>query len=553
MEFTVENISGLLMRSKLLNPDEVRNVYQRWLAEGKEKVANSTSFLKWMVANNYLTEYQAALISRGHADDFFLGQYKILERLGKGRMAGVYKAAHELGQVVAIKVLPPSKAKEAQFLARFQREARLSMRLKHPNIVRSFQIGESRGLHYLVMEYLEGETLDEVVQRRKKLPPQEAVRLAYQVLQGLQHIHEQGLVHRDVKPANLMLVTGGKRNDKDNTLQSIVKILDIGLGREFFDENTTLPPDGADIQLTGEGVLLGTPDYLAPEQARDPRSIDTRADIYSLGCVLYHMLTGQPPFPDKSVISQMVRHATEEPKPVKQFSPEVADGLQQILNWMLAKKPEQRYPTPVRAAQALQVYMVSGAEARPIEDAPQMRKFITFLEMGDKSGADEPKPAAPVIAPPPRMGLPANAPAPPTAKPVPTVPMAMPAVPAAEPVRKAPVAKEKEKSGREQKKPPLGKDARQKKKKTPTHGVPVAAIAPIVAVPAGGSGPVPATNFRPEDIDVELVPAPAPGDAAGATRSGFGLSRRDWIIFGIGALVVLAAVVLGFGLAQLSK
>src|SRR5262249_33292544 len=151
---------------------------------------------------------------------------RILDRLGKGRMAGVYKARHELGQVVAIKVLPPSKARDPQFLARFQREARLASRLNHPNIVRVFQGGRapegSGDLHYFVMEYIEGDTLDEVLRRRGKLPPTEGVRLVYLALLGLQHIHERGLVHRDLKPANLMLTPAPEPGPTETTLRSQV-------------------------------------------------------------------------------------------------------------------------------------------------------------------------------------------------------------------------------------------------------------------------------------------------------------------------------------------
>src|SRR5207249_4183292 len=186
--------------------DEIRALRQRWRGEAKDASEDPERFSRWLVAKQYLTEYQATLVGRGHTDSFFLNQYKILDRLGKGRMAGVYKAVHELGQVVAIKVLPPSKARDPQFLARFQREARLAFKLKHANIVRAFQVGQAAGLHFFVMEYLEGETLDDVLRRRGKLPPPEAVRLIYQAMSGLQHIHTQGLVHRDLKPANLMLV-----------------------------------------------------------------------------------------------------------------------------------------------------------------------------------------------------------------------------------------------------------------------------------------------------------------------------------------------------------
>src|SRR5207249_3020725 len=157
MELTVPNVYGLLLRSKLLSLEAAKAMYARWQEEARDGAGNLARFAGWMVANRYLTEYQASLLARGHADGFFLGDYKILDRLGRGRMAGVYRAQHQLGQVVAIKVLPPSKAKEPLLLARFQREARLAVRLKHPNVVRAFQVGAVDGLHYLVMEYLEGE------------------------------------------------------------------------------------------------------------------------------------------------------------------------------------------------------------------------------------------------------------------------------------------------------------------------------------------------------------------------------------------------------------
>src|SRR5262249_52033144 len=160
--------------------------------------------------------------------------------------------------------------------------------------------------------------------------------------------------------------------ERDSTLNTSVKILDIGLGRELFEEKPG-PAGENRVELTAEGVLLGTPDYLAPEQARDPRNIDIRADIYSLGCVLYHALTGEPPFPDKNLLSQMVRHATETPRPLQEFNTAIPEGLQQIVNWMLAKQAPQRYPTPERAAQALQVFLLAdSAPEKQAEEAPQM-------------------------------------------------------------------------------------------------------------------------------------------------------------------------------------
>jgi eukaryotic-like serine/threonine-protein kinase len=390
--FAVENICGFLIRSRLMTPEEMRNMQQRWQAAAGADAKQVPAFLKWLVATGYVTEYQAGLLGQGHADDFFLNQYKILERIGRGRMAGVFKAVHNLGQIVAIKVLPPSRAKTPQLLARFQREASLSLRLKHPNVVRSFQVGEANGVHYLVMEHLEGETLDDVLRRRRVLPPEEAVRLAHQTLLGLQHIHEQGMVHRDIKPANLFLQSLADAKPKADYC---VKILDIGLAREFFEETSTnraATPRGA-VELTAEGVLLGTPDYLAPEQARDPRRSDIRADIYSVGCVLYHMLVGQAPFPDHSLFNQIVRHATETPKPLRSFNPAIPEGLEQIVAWMMAKQPDQRYPTPARAAQALDVFLLMG-DTPAAEEPPQMRKFLTWLELEDKAPRAESAPSA---------------------------------------------------------------------------------------------------------------------------------------------------------------
>src|SRR5262245_27453806 len=206
MELSVEASCNLLARSALLTPQEVKMAYARWKAEAGNQAGQLDKFLKWLVGKQFVTDYQAKLIGRGQVDNFFLGQYKILDRIGQGRMAGIYKCVRRLGQFVAIKVLPPAKAKVQELFTRFQREARMALKLKHVNVVRTFQMAETGGLFYIVMEYLEGETLEDHLKRRPKLPPVEAVRIVFQALQGLQHIYDQQLVHRDLKPANLMLV-----------------------------------------------------------------------------------------------------------------------------------------------------------------------------------------------------------------------------------------------------------------------------------------------------------------------------------------------------------
>jgi serine/threonine protein kinase len=529
--FSVENICGFLIRGRLMTPDEMRSMYQRWRASARSQAADVPEFLKWLVSAGHVTEYQANLLGQGHADDFFLNQYKILERIGRGRMAGVFKAVHSLGQIVAIKVLPPSRAKSPQILARFQREARLSLRLKHPNVVRSFQVGEAKGVHYLVMEHLEGETLEDLLRRRRVLPLAEAVQLAHQTLLGLQHIHEQGMIHRDIKPANLFLqsavrgpssfnpeptarvatgsaaVGSGLNDDGTRSTDYCVKILDIGLARELFEES---PPgeEGpkeekeGEIELTAEGMLLGTPDYLSPEQARDPRRSDIRADIYSVGCVLYHMLAGQPPFPDRNLFNQIVRHATETPRPLREFNPAIPEGLEQILSWLMAKQPEQRYATPARAAQALEVFLLVGGKSASAEEPPQLQKYLTWLEMEDRSAAADSTTAASPAKPPPLAALPA------AAAPAIAPPLALP--------RKTP------------------------RKKTPTPlAAPVVQIKKAQPMPVRKAAPAPLTAA---EIDVELVPL-SERPAAPTASSGQPTGRRAKAVL----LAVIAAAVVFLG------
>jgi serine/threonine protein kinase len=380
VDTSVEKFCNLLARSGLLPPADVRTLRQRWLQEAGPHGSDGDRFTRWLVARHYITEFQAQRLSQGHTSRFFLDHYKILERIAKGRMAGVFKAVHELGQVVAVKVLPPSRAADPQFLARFQREARLAWQLHHPNVVRTFQAGESAGLHYLVMEYLEGETLEEVLRRRGRLPAGEALRLVYQALQGLQHLHERGLVHRNLEPANLMLVPTQGSVPLATTFDATVKILDISLARAEFDPEGE---DGSPLNLTHDGVMLGNAPYLAPEQAVNPHGADIRADIYSLGCILYHCLTAHPPFSDTNALRQVIRHATEKPRPLRDFPLEVPmpEGLQQVLDWMMHKDPAQRYPTPERAAQALRAFLGGDGKeppATPKSDAP-LQAYLKWL------------------------------------------------------------------------------------------------------------------------------------------------------------------------------
>jgi serine/threonine protein kinase len=402
VESTVEGFCELLGRSRLLAAEDVLLLEQRWRREAREP-ADLGAFTKWVVANEYATEFQVAMLLHGHAAHLFLGPYKLLERIGRGDLAMVYKAVHRLGRLAAIKVLPPSKARNPQVLARFQREARLAQGLEHPNMVRALEAGEDQGLHYLVMDYLEGETLQETLNQRGRLTVEEAVDIVYQALLGLQYLHERGLVHRKLEPTNLMLV-----RPTEESAGPLVKILDISQGRSMLDEP---PREGQHPgQLTFEGFLVGTPGYLAPEQARDAHAADIRADIYSLGCILYHALTGQPPFQDTSRLRQIIRHATEAPAPFRECNIEVPEGLERTVCRMMAKDPAQRYQTPELAAADLHIFRSTDrcspdtapedpGEALPATAHDDRAREVEFTPAWDAA------PLIAVIDPWPRPGL----------------------------------------------------------------------------------------------------------------------------------------------------
>jgi hypothetical protein len=260
-------------------------------------------------------------------------------------MGDVFKARHaELGKVVALKVLPAGQMDEVR-VARFKNEIRAIGRLDHPNIVAAHDAGELGGVHFLVMDFVEGLDLARVLERQGRLSVPDACEAVCQAALGLQHAFERGLVHRDVKPSNLMLARGGR-----------VQVLDLGLARSFAEA-------GADT-LTARGMLLGTADYLAPEQWEHAHAADTRADVYSLGCTLYHLLAGQPPFAGEryqSVLQKMRAHLETPPAPIGRLRPEVPAGLAAVLDRMLAKDPAKRFQSPAEVAEALQPF-TSGSD-----------------------------------------------------------------------------------------------------------------------------------------------------------------------------------------------
>ena len=293
-----------------------------------------------LVAKGLLTDFQASLILAGRTQGFVIGSYVVLDRIGAGGMGRVYKAMHrQMRRTVALKVLPKSRRTDPHAQARFMREVRASARLNHPNIVTAFDVKDEGDLTYLVMEYVKGASLSDLIKTHGKLAPPQAAAIAHQVALALEHACERGVVHRDIKPGNILLTERGT-----------VKVLDMGLARIEHPESDPDRPG----TLTADGVVIGTVDYLSPEQAMDSHRVDTRADIYSLGCTLYHMLSGRVPFPGENVAEKLMKHQMREAEPVTTLAPDVPDELVTVVVRMMAKRPGDRFQTPAEVTQALQ-------------------------------------------------------------------------------------------------------------------------------------------------------------------------------------------------------
>jgi len=279
-----------------------------------------------------------------------LAHFELEEPIGVGGMAAVIRARDtQLDRVVALKILPPQSAADADQVRRFEREARAAARLDHENIARVYYYGEDQGLHFIVFEYVEGENLRDMIARRGRIPVREATEYVLQVAQGLAHAADRGVVHRDIKPSNIIITATG-----------LAKLVDMGLAR-------TLDPTAA--ELTQSGATLGTFDYISPEQALDPRLADIRSDLYSLGCTFYHMLTGRPPAPEGTAARKLHFHQSERPVDPRYYNPEIPRELVLILGRMLAKDPHKRYQHPRELIRDLQQLLQQWSSSRSRRDS----------------------------------------------------------------------------------------------------------------------------------------------------------------------------------------
>jgi serine/threonine protein kinase len=288
-----------------------------------------------------LTLWQAQQLLAGRSTGYKIDRYVLLEMIGQGGMGRVYLAKDSrLNRRVALKILSPERVNNPRAIARFQREARVGAQLQHENLVRIYDEGESDGKCYLVMEFIEGKTIGSMIAEHGPLPPSTAAKLTQQVAMGLEHAQQKGLIHRDVNPYNIM-VTG------DGT----AKLADLGLAIDLAEQ----------VQVTRDGATVGTFDYISPEQARHSHAVDTRSDIYSLGCTLYHMLAGQVPFPSPSLPEKLFGHQTIEPESLMALVPDLPEGLVEVVRTMMRKQPDDRFASPLEVARALDPFVGESA------------------------------------------------------------------------------------------------------------------------------------------------------------------------------------------------
>lgn len=319
-----ERLLHALITRGLISEEEVLECRQA-LPQGQ----GVSELLRELVKRGYLTLSQGRRVLR-NLDTLLQQQipgYMLLEKLGEGSMGAVYKAKQlSVDRWVAVKVLKPALAANTGYINRFLREAKIAAQLSSNNIVQAIDAGSAGKLYYFVMEYVEGRTIKQELETGRVFDEKEAVQIVLQVAQALEHAHRRGLVHRDVKPANIII-----------TREGVVKLADLGLARHTHDR---------ELDKVEQGLTIGTPFYIAPELIQLKTEPDIRADIYSLGATLYHMVTGQPPFPYKEVRQVLMAHLREKPKPPDQINSDLSPGVCEVIERMMAKDRERRYHTP---------------------------------------------------------------------------------------------------------------------------------------------------------------------------------------------------------------
>jgi serine/threonine-protein kinase len=338
---TVVTLIDALRESRLLDDKQLRAVEEL----APTQFEQPRDMARELVNRGWLTRYQAKQILQGQGGELVLGAYRLLERLGEGGMGEVFKALHQpMSRIVALKVVRPELLQDERALKRFRREVQAAAKLTHPNIVTVFDAAQAGQIHFLAMEFIDGMDLADMVRESGPLSVLAGCDYIRQAALGLQHAHDRGLVHRDVKPSNLLVTR--------NNPAGVVKILDLGLARPLQTEAF----NSKQSSITIDGTVVGTPDFMAPEQAKRAAAVDHRADIYGLGCTLYFVLTGRLPFPTGNPMEKLIQHQLDQPYPVEMLRNDVPPALLAVLQRMIAKNPEDRLQSGMEVAAALELF-----------------------------------------------------------------------------------------------------------------------------------------------------------------------------------------------------
>ncbi|QEL17092.1 serine/threonine protein kinase [Limnoglobus roseus] len=351
--FTPQNLFQAIRESGLYKPEQLAALDHF----SPELVADLPALAERLSTDKLVTSYQGRKVRLNRLHEVLIGPYLVLDKIGEGGMGKVYKAVRTgTGRLVALKVVRAHLMTNPTVLRRYKREAAAAAKLNHPNIVALLDADEAQGRYYLALEFVYGSDLSRMVKEFGPLPSSEAAEYIRQAALGLQHAHENNLIHRDIKPSNVLV--SGERAQPGTGGVATVRILDMGLVRSLEDSPDT-------TEVTRDGTVVGTPDYMAPEQAKNSSTVDHRADIYGLGCTLYYLLKGRPPFPDGSPIDKLLRHQLDPPPDLRKERPDVPFEMLRLMERMLAKKPDDRIQTAAEVAKGLAPFTAEGLANTP--------------------------------------------------------------------------------------------------------------------------------------------------------------------------------------------
>ena len=353
---TLDDVLSTLRASGLLAPDRYDALARDVAPHGDDLSAA----LKCIVKRKHVTFYQLKKALNGRGADLFVGPFVVLDKVGEGGMGKVFRARDTRdGLTVALKVVRAALLTNPVVRGRYEREVQATSKLDHQNIVRTLDAGATDGKFYMAMEFVDGIDLSRLMKTCGALEVPEACEYVRQAALGLQHAHDRGFVHRDVKPSNI--VVAGERHVPQATEPAVVKLLDLGLSRALDPDEMVSP------NLTRDHTVVGTPDYMAPEQAKNSKGVDTRADLYSLGCTFYYLLAGRVPFSAPTAIEKILAHHSEVATPIQALRPQVPNAVAELVARLMAKTPDERPQTAAEVAVRLEPFVGYAPGAQPVD------------------------------------------------------------------------------------------------------------------------------------------------------------------------------------------